>query len=153
FMFLNMSQNDISIGIKIKSNSTASGTAASAMACTSTAQTILEQTTTPGELYRINDATLNQYTATETSFQSDALYEGARNGTAKSFIKNGTQLATATVSSTGFTSDAFGIGCRHSSGTVTNLINAAFEYAFVRQFSTVTSATVYADCEALRDGW
>lgn len=152
FMALNIAQNDMAFGVKVKSNSTAAGTAASIMACTATAQSIIEQTTTPGELYRINDATLNQHLA-ETSFQSDSYYEASRNSNVKTLNKNGAQLATATVASTGFTSDAFGIGCRHASGSISNIINASFEYAIVRKASTVTVATSYTDQETARDNW
>lgn len=152
FMFINISQNDISYGVKVKSNSTAAGVAASAMASTATAQSILEQTTTPSILTRVNDGTLTQY-VTSTSFQSDSFYQGYRSGTSKQLWINGTSVQSVTVASTGFTSDAFGIGCRHSAGSVTNLINASFEYAIVWKTTGVASATAYSDLEALRDGW
>jgi len=152
FTQLNISQTDISFGVKVKSNSTAAGTAAAAMSCTSTAQSIIEQTTTPSILYRNNDATLSQYT-TQTSFQSDTYYEANRSGTTKALYINGTSVQSGTVASTGMTSDAFGIGCRHAGGSISQIINASFEYAIVYKTSGVSAATVYSDLETLRDGW
>lgn len=151
-MAMNTAQNDFLHGIKVKANRTTSGTVGSIFTCTNTAQMMLEQTTTPGLLYRANDGTLNQYTG-HTAWQNDSFYATGRNSGTKYLRQNNTQLASASVASTGQCSGDAAVGGRNAAGTVTQIVDADFEYAIHVKYTISNIADVYTNLESLSDNW
>lgn len=148
-------QTDIFEAIKIKTVTTAAGTAGSAFGGNNTGRTVsclLRQTTGSTVQYEMNDASLTTYTG-DTKLQNDTEYVVARSGGDIYLYKNGVQVHTASVASTGLSAISQNLGANNNDGTANSFLNATYEWFRAGRQTGVDHAAFYDFMENIIDHW
>lgn len=131
-----VTQDDVMMMVKLKTRTTASGTAAYLFGCIDSGASFLlaQGSGTTGLIYRCNDNTATTYTG-ETAFASNNWYGVSRSGVTKYLLKNSSVLNSASVASTGLPGQFITIGALNNVGTITGRIAAEYESAWISRYS------------------
>jgi len=131
-----VTQDNVMMMVKLKTRTTASGTAAYMFGCTDTVNAffLAQSSGTTGLLYRVNDNTATVYNG-EAAFVSGNWYGIARNVGTKALLKNNSVLHSANVASTGLPSQFISIGALNNNGSMATRMAADFESAWISRYS------------------
>lgn len=155
--FLNLvsSQNDFFKSSKVLTSTTAAGTGATLFGNTDAAaiRTSISQSSGSQINYVVNDFTVTAWASGDTKFQAASEYLIARNGGNKYLYKNGSQVHTAAVASTGINAKVQSELAFLNNVTVQGWLNAEIQDIRHGKFTAVDPATFYAAMETLRAGW
>lgn len=146
-------QSDIIMGVKLRTKSTASGTAATLMGRTDTTYAIRIAQSSTFVNYHVNNLGANQRNTAETTFTAGTLYSVARNGNTEYLIKNADVFDTNTLASDGQVTQAIVIGVNNANGTVSFPFNGTYSYAFMGKYQGFDLASFYADMEYMIAHW
>lgn len=153
YLGLKSEQNDTFGAVKIKTNSTAAGTLATAYGGSNGTSAVLVQQTAASLLgYRVNDNTATTSNS-ETAFSNNSEYLFGRSGTGKFLYKDGVQVGTATQASVSVNTTQSYVGAFNSNGTANTFLNGTFEYIRAGKFTTVNHATFKAAMDTLLASW
>lgn len=151
---INMSQNDGFVGVKIKTNRSAAGgsTRVALGVADATTQIVIGQNNSSQLYYRYNDFTTSVHPSL-TKLPDDSFVMAGRTSTTKRLYINGTQEATATVTSTGEVNNALYQGCLDNTSVASLFIDMDAEYVCSGLLGGLDVSALYTACEALIDGW
>jgi hypothetical protein len=148
-----MTQTDCFTSVRVKSNTTPSGTVGYLLGAIQTAGYRLGQVSTPALAYAVNDGTLSTNN-THTAFQNNTVYGLARNGGTKYILTGtGTTLASAAVASTGTVAREPKLGALDNAGAVGNTLAASYEYVVTGKYSTIDYSRLITALNTLVSSW
>lgn len=147
------SVNDMILGLKLKTRTTASGTAAVMIGRGDGTNFLRIAQSTTAVNYHANNSAANARNTAETALQNSTLYSVARNGTTRYLIKNKTIYDTNTLASDGAPTQAIVIGVSNNNGTLSVPINASYEYVFAAKYVSFDLDSLYDGMEYLIAHW
>lgn len=147
-------QNDVFHAVKFKVVTTAAGTFATAYGGLNagTIGVFLAQTNTNTIRYRVNDITNTEYT-TDTKLQNDTEYLIARDGGTKYLFKNGSQVHSASVASTGVFDTSPNLSSNNNNGAANSWIEASYQWCRAGKHVGTNQSAFYAYLENIVDHW
>lgn len=126
-------QNDFIFGLKTGNANTAAGVLATLYGNTTTARTMLQQTTTPATAFNANANAATNYT-TDTKIQANTRYCARRSASnAIALLKNGVVVQSGTTVSGGVTNGILMVGCRGTAATPSEYWSGDIYYTFYAQ--------------------
>lgn len=145
------SQNDFIEGVKIKTKTTATGTAGTAFGSSDGTNLAQFGQTASNTVFRSNDNTLTS--GGETGIVADHCYSIYRSGTTKGLKKDKTAQASTVQASLGANNAFPRIGAFNSNGTTNSFLGGTYEYVFAAKFTTFDFDSFYDDMEHLIAHW
>lgn len=149
------SQNDIIIGVKLKSNDSpnpSNGALFGGREAAINPTILCLQVSSAATQYMTNDIT-GSGDGTLTRLSNDKLYSVARNGTTKYFIEDSTVRASVVQASTGKNNDAVCIGALNTGDVRSFFFAGKYEYWFGARYSTFDLSGFITAIETLLDNW
>lgn len=149
-------QNDFRLGVKLKTRSTAAGTAAVFFGRTDASGNVIRvgQAAAAGTTnFHANVLAAGQVNGTEADLVSGTLYTVSRDGLNQYLHRNKVQDATASAASSGACDGAITIGYNNNNGTLSFPFNGQYEYCFAAPYTSFDYDAFYDAVEVLIAGW